>query len=123
MPHLPGNFNSGTLTQPNEVYFTCTTRGIPGHTTHSVDHAQNSWAYSWQSCNHHMIYCTGRCDFCAHADLLSQPMCALSNIKMARQDIVKTLEYSPVVKIPESEGLLVWHSSARLGEYRLNYGW
>ena len=37
---------------------------------------------------------------------------------MARQDI-KTLEYSQVVKIPESEGLLVDHCSARLGEFRL----
>ena len=45
-------------------------------------------------------------------------MCALSNIKMARQD-VKILEYSPVVKIAESNGLLVQHCSARLGEYGL----
>ena len=37
---------------------------------------------------------------------------------MARQD-VKILKYSPVVKIPESEGLLVWHCSARLREYGL----
>ena len=59
------------------------------------------------------------CDFCTCADLLSQPMHALSNIKMAGQDIVKTLEYSPVVKIPESEGLLVQQCSARLGEYGL----
>ena len=55
------------------------------------------------------------CDFCTHADLLNQPMLALSNIKMARQD-VKTLKYSPVIKIPETEGLLVRHCSARLGE-------
>ena len=50
---------------------------------------------------------------------LANPTCALSNIKMAGQDIVKTLEYSPVVKIPESEGLLVQHCLVRLGEYGL----
>ena len=37
---------------------------------------------------------------------------------MAGQDI-KTLKYSQVVKIPESEGLLVCHCSARLGEFGL----
>ena len=45
-------------------------------------------------------------------------MHALSNIKMVGQDI-KILEYSPVVKIPESEGLLVCHCSASLAEYGL----
>ena len=54
--HIPGwhtypddgtpNFNSGTLTQPNEIAFMCTTRKIPGHTALSVDHSHNSWAYS-----------------------------------------------------------------------------
>ena len=39
-------------------------------------------------------------------------------MKMAGQDI-KTLEYSQVVKIPESEGLLVSQCSARLGKFRL----
>ena len=58
-------------------------------------------------------------DFCAHADLLTQLMCALSTIKMAGLDIVKTLEYSPVVKIPETKGLLVRQCSARLGEFGL----
>ena len=53
------------------------------------------------------------CDFCAHADLLNQPSCALSTIKMAGLDIIKTLKYSPVVKIPETEGLLVCQCSAR----------
>ena len=38
MAHLPGNFNLRTLTQPNEIAFTRTTCGIPGHTAHSVDH-------------------------------------------------------------------------------------
>ena len=37
---------------------------------------------------------------------------------MTGQD-VKIVEYSPVVKIPDSEGLLVQQCSARLGEYRL----
>ena len=46
-------------------------------------------------------------DFCTHADLLNQPMCTLSTIKMAGLDIIKTLKYSPVVKIPETKGLLV----------------
>ena len=59
------------------------------------------------------------CDFCTHADLHSQPMSTLFNIKVAGQDVVKTLEYSPVVNIPESEGLLVQHCSATLGEYGL----
>ena len=58
-------------------------------------------------------------DFCAHVDLINQPMDAFFNIKMARQDIVKTLEYSPVIKIPETEGLLVCQCSARLGEFGL----
>ena len=39
------------------------------------------------------------------------------SIKMARQQDIKTLEYSQVVKIPESEGLLVCQCSARLGEF------
>ena len=42
MAHLPGNFNSRTLTRPNEIAFTHKTHVIPGHTAHSVDHAQNS---------------------------------------------------------------------------------
>ena len=46
MVHLPGNFISGTLTQPNEIAFMRTTRNIPGHTALSVDHTHNSWAYS-----------------------------------------------------------------------------
>ena len=49
---------------------------------------------------------------------LTNPCAHSSNIKIAGQDI-KTLEYSQVVKIPESEGLLVCHCSARLGEFRL----
>ena len=40
-------------------------------------------------------------------------------IKMARQQNIKTLEYAQVVKIPESEGLLVRQCSARLGELGL----
>ena len=46
MAHLPGNFNLGTLTQPNEIAFMHTTHEIPGCTALSVDHAHNSWAYS-----------------------------------------------------------------------------
>ena len=63
MAHLPGNFNLGTLAQPNEIAFMCTTCGIPGRTAHSVDHMQNSWLYSRQSCNHHMQFdpCTQIC--------------------------------------------------------------
>ena len=38
MPHLPGNSNLGTLTQPNEIDFMRTTDDIPGHTIHSVDY-------------------------------------------------------------------------------------
>ena len=44
--------------------------------------------------------------------------CALS-IKMAGQQDVKTLEYSQVVKIPESEGMLVHQCSVRLWELGL----
>ena len=46
MEHLTGNFNSATLTRSNEIAFTHTTRKIPGHTAHSIDHKWNSWAYS-----------------------------------------------------------------------------
>ena len=46
MAHLPGNFNSGALTWPNEISFTHTNCKIPGHTAHSVDHTWNSWVYS-----------------------------------------------------------------------------
>ena len=46
MAHLPGNFNLGTLTRPNEIAFTCTTHEIPGCTADSVDHTWNSWVYS-----------------------------------------------------------------------------
>ena len=38
---------------------------------------------------------------------------------MAGQQDIKTLEYFQVVKIPESEGLLVHQCSARLGEFGL----
>ena len=38
---------------------------------------------------------------------------------MARQQDVKTLEYSQVVKIPESEGMLVRHCFVRLRELGL----
>ena len=38
---------------------------------------------------------------------------------MAGQQDIKTLEYSQVVKIPESEGLLVRQCSVRLGEFGL----
>ena len=41
------------------------------------------------------------------------------SIKMAGQQDIKTLEYSQVVKIPESKGLLVHQCSARLGEFEL----
>ena len=63
MAHLPGNFNSRTLTRPNEIAFTRTTHRIPGHTAHSVDHVRNSWVYCQQSCNHHMQFglCTQIC--------------------------------------------------------------
>ena len=63
MVHLPGNFNVGTLTQSNEIASTCTTRGIPGPTVHSLDHVRNSWAYCQQSHNHHMQFglCTQIC--------------------------------------------------------------
>ena len=44
--------------------------------------------------------------------------CALS-IKMAGQQDVKTLDYSQVVKIPESEGMLVCQCSIRLWELGL----
>ena len=46
MAHLPGNFNSRTLTQPNEAAFMHTTREFPVCTALSVDHTCNSWAYS-----------------------------------------------------------------------------
>ena len=48
-------------------------------------------------------------DFCTHADLLTQPTCTLQ----------KTLEYSQVVKIPESEGMLVCQCSVRVRELGL----
>ena len=54
-------------------------------------------------------------DFCALADLLNQPTSALFTIKMAGLDIIKTLEYSPVVKISETEGLLVHQSIIKNG--------
>ena len=38
---------------------------------------------------------------------------------MARQQDIKTLEYSQVVKIPESEGMLVRQCSVRLQELGL----
>ena len=55
MAHLPGNCNSGTLTQPNEIALMRTTCEIPGHTALSVDHVCNSWAYSH---NRATIACT-----------------------------------------------------------------
>ena len=40
---------------------------------------------------------------------------------MARQQDVKTLEYSQVVKIPKSEGMLVCQCSVRLQELGLTF--
>ena len=75
-----------TLTQLNEIDFTCTTHRIPGCTAHSVDHMQNSWAYSQQSCNHYMteLYFVLKnswiwCDLSTCADPLSQPACTLQD--------------------------------------------
>ena len=44
---IPGwHTYSGTLTQPNEIAFMCTTCEIPGCTALSVDHTHNFWVYS-----------------------------------------------------------------------------
>ena len=86
---------------------------IPGHTATIV---QPSHAL----CTLYLEIAWIWCDLCACADLLTQNPTHMHppNIKMAGQDI-RTLEYSQVVKIPESEGLLVHHCSARLGEFGL----
>ena len=146
MEHLPGNFNSATLTWPNEIAFTCTTCEIPGRTAHSVDHTWNSWAYStvdhtWNSwaystqlitCKipgHTAIMqpshalCTRRVPgygvtFAHVLTYLPNP-CALSKKAMAGKDVVSKLEYSPVKKIRESGALLVRQCSSHLGEYGL----
>ena len=94
---------------------------------HTVDHMQNSWAYS----NHAAITCTlysesARiwCDYCvtfAHMlTNLPNPR-TLSKKAMAGKDVVSKLEYSPVKKIRESEALLVRQCSSHLGEYGLTF--
>ena len=124
MPHLPGNFNSRTLTQPNEIDFTCTTHGIPGCTAHSVDHVQNSWAYSQQPCNHHMsdlyfvLKNSGYGVTFAHVLTYFSNLHALSKMACKEQDQA-VLQYSGVSKIRESKALLVHNCSKRLEEYGL----
>ena len=57
-------------------------------------------------------------DFCTHADLLMQPMSHTLQDKMKGKDM-KIMAYSPVMKIPESEGLLVRQCTSHLGEFGL----
>ena len=84
---------------------------IPGHTatimqpSHALCTLYSEIGWIW-------------CDFCACADLLTQPMCTLQK-KMAGKDVVSKLEYSPVTKVRESEALLVRQCSSHLGEYGL----
>ena len=112
MEHLPGNFNSATLTRPNEIAFTRITREIPGHTAHSFDHMWNSWAYStvahtwnsWAYSNHAAITCTlyseGAWIWCDYGVTFAQVLtplpnpCTLSKKAMVGMDIVSKLEYS-----------------------------
>ena len=121
MAHLPHNFNLGTLTWPNEIDFMRITAKFLGIQCTLAGHPWNSWdtTCNWQSCHHHMMI-VGLCthishDFCACADLLTW----LSNNKTAGKDAPNILVYSPVHKIPETEGLLVHQCSARLPEYDL----
>ena len=98
---------------------TRTTCEIPGHTALSDDHACNFWVYS-RNCA--IVLCTQAfprygVTFAHVLTYLPNP-CALS-IKMAGQQDIKTLEYSQVVKIPESEGMLVRQCSIRLRELGL----
>ena len=119
MEHLPGNFNSATLTRPNEIAFTRTTCEIPGHTAHSVDHTWNSWAYSTQLITYKIPGCTAImqpshalctlysesariwCDYgvtFAHVLTYLPNPGTLSKKVMAGKDVVSKLEYSPVNK-------------------------
>ena len=125
MAHLPGHFNSRTLTQPNEIAFMHTTHGIPGHTAHSVDHTRNSWAYCH---NHATITCTLYseiaqiwCDFCTCADLHIQRMhvhlTLFPSTNMANSK--GKLLFTPVPIVSEKESLLVNECSHRLASYGL----
>ena len=87
--------------------------GIPRHT--ALDHAHKIPGHT--ASNHATITCQ-RCTLYSklpgygvtfvHMLTYLSNLCALSNINMAEQDIVvKTLEYSSVIKIPESKALLV----------------
>ena len=95
-----------------------------------VDYAQNSWVYSWQSCDHHMsdLYFVLKiswiwCDFCACADLLIQPMhthLTLSpscNLASSKEKKSSKLLYTPILIVREKELLLVNECTDRLGPF------
>ena len=95
--------------------------GIPGHTTHSADHARNSWVYS----NHATItsvLCTRKlpgygvtfvCMLTYLANLRALPKVA------GKKEDCAVLQYSGVPKIRESKALLVRNCSKKLEEYSL----
>ena len=117
-----------------------TTRKIPGHTAHSVDHTWNSWVYGTQLITHKIPGCTAImqpshalytlyseiariwCDYgvtFAHVLTYLPNPHTLSKKAMVGKDVVSKLEYSPVKKIRESKALLVRKCSSCLGEYGL----
>ena len=88
-----------------------------------VGHVQDSWAYSWQSCNHHMstLYwlLPGYCVTFAHVLTYLPTDAALSKMSSKEEDRHAVLQYADVPEIKELEAVLVWNCSKRLEEYGL----
>ena len=94
-----------------------TTCRIPGHTTLSY-HAQNSWVYCQQSCNHHMTVVLGTQILPRNGTTFLHMLTYSANLHALSQDGQQgrshpVLQYSGVLKIRESEARLVRNCTKR----------